>query len=300
MPMEPFLVNPPIRRMSVGRVARPGRSLIAFGLNPRRRKKARTMAQFEKAMRAIGQASSLSGLISPIKRTHRRKNPMKKGVVPPQLRPFLFKKRRKKALRRRRSTIKGVNPMRHRRRRSSRRRNPVVLGNPRRRRSARRSARRRFHRNPVVLGNPRRRHSSHRRYRRNPISIRKLGLPPVSEMLYLGLGAFAGRILVPNVLARVPMLSANPIVRAISRLGIVAVASIAAGKVFKSNGRFLAYGLLANQIPEVVNDVLAMTGAKLSDGNQELELYTTAAALPAAGAPGMGLYTLSDGQEMTF
>jgi len=68
--------------------------------------------------------------------------------------------------------------MRHRRKH---RRNPVVLGNPRRKH--RRNARR----NPVVLGNPHRR----RHYSRNPKFIGKLGLPPMKEVLFLGLGAYA-------------------------------------------------------------------------------------------------------------
>lgn len=185
--------------------------------------------------------------------------------------------------------------MKHRKRNSRGRfvkRNPVVLGNPRKRRASRRRARRSFRRNPVVLGNPRR----HRRsYRRNPAIVSKLGLPPVREILFLGVGAFAGRILIPNVLARVPFLTSNPIIRAVSRLGLIAVAGYAAKMVLKQNARMFTYGILANQAPEIVNDVLALTGTKLSDGNSELELYTSPSGyLPAAPASGLSLYTLGD------
>lgn len=194
--------------------------------------------------------------------------------------------------------------MRHRRKR---RKNPMVLGNPRRRRHSARRRVSRPHRknpytlsNPMVLGNPRRRHSR-RSYRRNPISVAKLGLPPAREMLYLGLGAFAGRLAVPFVLAKIPMLSANPVVRAVSRLGIVAAAGIAAKMVFKQNARMFVYGVLANQAPEIVNDLLSMTGTKLADGNQELELYTGMDPYqmrgPAPAAPGLSLFTLNEGEE---
>lgn len=193
--------------------------------------------------------------------------------------------------------------MRHRRKR---RKNPMVLGNPRRRRHAKRASRR--HRrnpyvlgNPMVLGNPRRHKRARRHYSRNPLSVAKLGLPPMKEVLYLGLGAFAGRLAVPFVLAKVPMLSANPIVRAISRLGIVAAAGMAARIVFKQNARMFVYGVLANQAPEIVNDLLSMTGTKLADGNQELELYTGSdpyqmGHAPSA-APGLSMYTLNEGEE---
>lgn len=201
--------------------------------------------------------------------------------------------------------------MRHRKRR---RKNPMVLGNPKRRRHARRNAKsHRKHRrnpfvlgNPYVLGNPRGRSSRRRRsYSRNPFSVAKLGLPPAREILYLGLGAFAGRLAVPLVLAKVPMLSTNPLVRAASRLGLVAVAGIAAKMVFKQNARMFVYGVLANQAPEIVNDVLSMTGMKLSDGNQELELYTGADPYQVNGgrgaAPALSMYTLNEGEEsMTY
>lgn len=283
MALEPFLVNPPVRRRS------PRRSLIAFGLNPRRRRARRNPFTRKLKILKSGKIAAFYParlpLTNPLKRKKRSRT---KGRVPPQLRAFLFKKGTKS---------QGDSPMRHRRKS---RKNPVVLGNPRRRRhSARRNPRRRHRRNPFVLGNPHRRRTR-RSYRRNPAIISKLGLPPAKEVIFLGLGAFAGRVLVPNVLARVPFLSSNPIIRAVSRLGLVAIAGYAAKMVMKQNARMFTYGLLANQVPEVVNDVLSMTGAKLSDGNQELELYTGADPYQmraAAPAPGLSLYTLSDGED---
>ena len=323
MPMEPFLVNPPIRR---------GRHLLAFGLNPRRRKKTRralsskglislyTVKTADQIARAKADPTKVvkrkpSGSYqvyvrreaNPLTRVHfpahtetlmrkkvsgkwgrkkARKNP-RKGVTPPWLKKFLFKKghgKRKRVLSRR-TPAKGASPMRHRRKH---RRNPVVLGNPRRKH--RRSARR----NPVVLGNPHRR----RHYSRNPKFISKLGLPPMKEVLFLGLGAYAGRIAIPQILARVAFLNSNPIIRGISRLGMVLAIGALSKPVLKQNAKMFTYGLLANQLPESVNDFLSLTGMKLADGNAELEMYT----MPAIPAPagGLGLYTLSDGEESTI
>jgi hypothetical protein len=251
MSMEPFLVNPPIRRKAGGR----RRSLLAFGLNPRRKK---------------------------VRAKRRKRGGPKKGVVPPQLRAFLFKSghRRKGATMKRRKHKK----------------NPVVLGNPRRRKHSRRSSRSHRRRNPFVLGaNPRRR--SHRRYSRNPLSMSKLGLPSMKDVLFLGAGAFAGRIGIPQVLARVPMLNQNAVVRGFSRLGLVAAAGFLASKILKQNGKMFTIGLLANQVPEVLNDFLSLTGIKLADGNDELGFYTGGGYLPPAPAKGMGMYTLTEGDE---
>lgn len=290
MALEPFLINPPIRR-------RFRRSAIAFGLNPgmpklsalRRRFLGRTRtARKNPFVRPllVGDNGIISGLYS-------SRNPFKRAS---------FKARKK----RRATPAQRSNPMRKKRNRRGQftRRNPVVLGNPRRKRSRSRrrnpvvlgNPRRRHRRNPIVLGNPHRRHRRHS-YRRNPAIISKLGLPPAREILFLGLGAFAGRVLVPNVLARVPFLNSNPVIRAVSRLALVAVSGYAAKMVLKQNARMFTYGVLANQVPEVVNDLLSMTGMKLSDGNDDLGLYTGRdpyQSLPAA-APGLSLYTLNDG-----
>lgn len=261
MALEPFLVNPPSRAR---------RPLLAFGLNPRRKKK--------------------------------RGGP-KKGITPAHLKKFLFKKGRKSLKKKRRAipaqvqekelqTMKAKRNRRGRfvRRSKSHRRNPIVLGsNPRRKR---RSSRRR--RNPIVLGaNPRRRRSSFRRsrrsYRRNPNIVRKFGLPSVSTMLWLGAGAFTGRLVIPQVLARLPILSANPVIRGVSRLALVAVGGFAAKMALGSKAENFTLGLLANQVPEVVNDFLSLTGVKLADGNSELDYNQV---------PGMGFYTAPT-QEQT-
>ena len=276
MPMEPFLVNPPIRR---------GRHLLAFGLNPRRRKSKKrnplTRVHFPAHTETL-MRKKVSGKWG---RKKARKSP-RKGVTPPWLKKFLFKKGHKKRALTRRTPAKGASPMRHRRKH---RRNPVVLGNPRRKH--RRSARR----NPVVLGNPHRR----RHYSRNPKFIGKLGLPPMKEVLFLGLGAYAGRIAIPQILARVAFLNSNPIIRGVSRLAMVLAIGALSKPVLKQNAKMFTYGLLANQLPESVNDFLSLTGMKLADGNAELEMYTMP-ALPGPQQGGLGLYTLSDGEESTI
>jgi len=275
MPMEPFLVNPPIRR---------GRHLLAFGLNPRRRKSKKrnplTRVHFPSHTETLFRKKT-SGKWG----RKARKNP-RKGVTPPWLKKFLFKKGHGKRVLTRRTPAKGASPMRHRRKH---RRNPVVLGNPRRKH--RRSARR----NPVVLGNPHRR----RHYSRNPKFIGKLGLPPMKEVLFLGLGAYAGRIAIPQILARVAFLNSNPIIRGVSRLAMVLAIGALSKPVLKQNSKMFTYGLLANQLPESVNDFLSLTGMKLADGNAELEMYTMP-ALPGPQQGGLGLYTLSDGEESTI
>lgn len=177
-----------------------------------------------------------------------------------------------------------------------RRRNPVVLGANPRRKSRRGRAHRR--QNPMILGaNPRRR----RHFRRhNPVlSTARIGLPPLSEILTLTGGALIARAGIPRVLVAVPFLSKNPIVRAFSRVGLVLAGGFLAKKALGDKAKVFVYGALANQLPEAVNDVLSLAGIKLSDGNQDLELYTMSGGPEEieAGEEEVSLYTVSDGDQ---
>lgn len=291
--LEPFLVNPPRRR----RKKNPGR-LLAFGLNPRRKRRAKKLSPI---LTDVGESVYRAAF----KRRKKRRNPLTRVHFPSHT-ETLFRASssgkwgRKRKKRRAVPAHKGVTSMRHRRKRKK---NPVILGaNPRRRRRVSARRRRSFRRrNPIPLGlNPRRRRSFRRRS--NPFlpSVSKLGLPPVKEMAWLAGGAVAARALVPRAMTALPILTKNPIVRGLSRLGIVAAAALLAKKALGQNARAFVYGALANQLPESLNDFLSLAGIKLSDGNAELELYTLSqgeAVEEMEYQPGMGLYTLSDGES---
>lgn len=163
------------------------------------------------------------------------------------------------------------------------------------------SSRRRRHSNPFVAVSRRRR--SHRRSRRsNPIvSVAKLGLPPVKEIMWLTAGAVSARMLVPRALTMLPVLSTNGYIRGASRIVISAAASFLAGKFLKGNAKPFIYGVLANQIPEAVNDVAAQAGFKLGmeDAENELSLgtYFGNENRPQLAAPEIGMYTGMEEEE---
>jgi hypothetical protein len=125
--------------------------------------------------------------------------------------------------------------------------------------------------------------------------ISKLGLPPIKEVMWLTVGAISARMLVPRALVMFPMLSTNGYIRAASRVGIAAVASLLAGKVLKGNAKPFIYGVLANQIPEAVNDIAAQAGFKLGleDAENQLALgtYWGNETRPALASPEVGMYT---------
>ena len=183
-----------------------------------------------------------------------------------------------------RSIHKGVTQMarhrkHHRRAKSHRRKNPIMLGaNPRR--SHRRS-------------NPIRRHRGH--YRSNPL---KLGLPPMKEVLWLSLGAVGAQMGVPKIITlaagALPIVGTNGYVRGATRVVIAAAASILARKVLKENAKPFIYGVLANQIPQAVNDIAAQAGFSLGleEPENQLSMYTySSPQLPNGAGRPMGMYT---------
>ena len=159
----------------------------------------------------------------------------------------------------------------------------------------------------VVSLNPKsRRRNSIRRfsYGRNPLAIvQKIGLPPVKEIALLGVGAVAAEAGIARALTMLPpIFSTHPIARAVSRLALVAAAGFAAQKILsRENAKAVLYGALANQAPKIVNDVLSLTGVKLSDGEDDLALYTLSAGEPQIGQgenqPTVGMYTMSEGDS---
>lgn len=252
--LEPFLVNPPIRR----------RKLVVFGANhpKKRRRNNPFLGKGFMAQKPAGASPKL-------------KSVMQKASV--------FRKAGLSA----KSALKKawrLNPMsKHRKKR----RNPVVLGsNPRRRKSYKR-------RNPVVLGsNPRRR--SFRRF--NPIGpLKALPLPTVKNMLALGAGSLAAGFVVPRVLIMVPFLGQKPIVRALSRIAIVAGLGFAAKKVAPAQAVVFTYGAVANQFNPTINDLLSAANVQfqLGDmGEEEVQMYYGGenAALPAPDQSGTAMY----------
>ena len=157
--------------------------------------------------------------------------------------------------------------------------------------------------NPYVAHSRRRRNPRHHR-RSNPLRLPKLGLPPMKEVAFLTVGAIAARMLVPKVLTMVPSLSANGYLRAASRVGISAVASLLAGKILKGNAKPFIYGVIASQFPEAVNDVATQAGFNLgmSDGENMLSLgtYYGNANRPALAAPELGIYTGMAAEDPEF
>ena len=128
------------------------------------------------------------------------------------------------------------------------------------------------------------------------MSIGKLGLPPMKEVLWLSVGAISARMGIPRLLTMFPVLASNGYIRAASRVGIAAAASMLARKVLKENSKAFIYGVLANQIPEAVNDIAAQAGFSLGmeDAENQLSMYTySSPQLPAGGGTGMGMFTAS-------
>ncbi len=279
MAKQSFFINPLTARR---------RKLVAFGFrsNPRRRKKRKnppTGVHFpahDETLFRVGKTGRWG---------RKKRKGARKGVTPPHLKKFLFKKRRKSPAHKGGSVMARRKKSHRRAARSHRRKhrkNPfqVALGaNPRRRRSSRRHAR-----------NPHRRARRHS-FMRNPLSLSKLGLPPFKEMAWLTVGALAARVGVPRVIAALPILNKNGYTRALSRVGITAAASLVAQKVLKGNAKTFIYGVVANQLPEAVNDVASEMGFHLGleDGENNLSLYTNSmpAGLPIHSDGGMGVYT---------
>lgn len=268
---QSFFINPARRR-----------KLVVFGgANPRRRRRGKnppTRVSFPAHTETLFRVGK-TGRWGHLKRK-KRSGGRKKGVTPKHLKKYLFKKRRSSPASKE-SSMKRKKSRRARRARSHRR-NPVPLGlNPRRRRRSRRGA---------FVARKRR-----GGFRRNPGVISKLGLPPVKEMAFLAAGAIAARIAVPRVLLMLPMLSGNGYVRAVSRVGLVGVASLLAQKALGSNARGFIYGAIANQLPEAVNDVAAQFGVKLGleEPENELSMYTMSLGqIEDRSAPeGVGIYT---------
>ncbi len=255
MPLEPFLVNPP-------------RRLLAYGLNPRRKKK---------------------------------KNPPTRVHFPPHD-ETLFRvaktgrwgKKRKKSVSKRRASPaqKGAEPMRKKTRKVRR----VKVSKARRAVSKRRSYRRR--RNPIILGaNPPRRIMRRRSsYTRNPLSLS--GLPTLKYLGAVTAGAVASNLIVARGLSFLPAaLTSNPIPRAATRLAVGVFGGMLIKKFMKSDTAATAW--LAVQMPKVMDDILSVAGVKLSDGEAEFALYTLSGGesggeLPAPSDAGMNLYTLSE------
>jgi hypothetical protein len=115
------------------------------------------------------------------------------------------------------------------------------------------------------------------------------------EIVWLSAGAVAARMLVPRALTLLPVLSSNGYIRAASRVAISAVASLLAGKVLKGNAKPFIYGVLANQMPEAINDIAAQAGFKLGmeDAENELSLgtYYGNDNRSALAQPEVGMYT---------
>lgn len=267
MALEPFLKNPPSRSAQ--------RRLVAFGfrgrsLNPKRRRR----------------------------KSRKGKNPPT-AVFFPAHKSTLFRVAKSGRWGHKRKKAKSL----HRKRRAS----PALKESPMKRSHRKKTRRAKSHRrrrqNPVAVVNRKRSRRSRRSYRRNPlISMGKLGLPPVREIVWLSAGAIAARMLVPRALTMLPMLSANGYIRGASRVAIAAVASLLAGKVLKGNAKPFIYGVLANQVPEAVNDVAAQAGIKLGleEAENELSLgtYYGNANRPALAAPGVGMYTGMEEAEL--
>lgn len=253
MALVPFLTNPP-------------RKMLAYGLNPKR------------------------------KRHHRRKkkNPLERVHFPPHD-STLFRR-------------KESGKWGHKKRRA----NPAKKGVAHMAKKAKRHKKvRRVHRkarakNPMVVFH-RRRHVARRRFA-NPFALGKItsriGLPPMKEIAFLGLGAVSANLGVSRALTALPpIFSTHPLARAASRLALVAAAGFVAQKALGKNERSKAflYGALANQVPLALNDVLSLTGVKLSDGEEELSLYTLSGGsyAPQIGEgtsnPTVGLYTMNEG-----
>lgn len=265
MALEPFLKNPPKRRR-----------LVAFGfrgrsLNPKRRKKKKnppTSVFFPAHKSTLFRVGKTGRWGSKRRKSSVRRKKLslhKRRAVPALKKESPMKRSHRKSRR-----AKSV------RRRRSRKHNPFVAVNRRRSRRSRRS-------NPILR-------------------MGKLGLPPVREIAWLSAGAIAARMLVPRALTMLPMLSSNGYIRAASRVAIAAVASLLAGKVLKGNAKPFIYGVLANQVPEAINDVAAQAGFKLGleDAENDLSLgtYYGNANRPALAEPEVGMYTGMESQEV--
>lgn len=261
MAKETFFINPLTPRR---------RKLVAFGLrNPRRKKRRKnppTSVHFPSHDETLFRVAS-TGRWGRKKRKKAKTFSRKRRATPVQGGHIMARKHKK--VRRARS---------HRRKM---RKNPfqVPLGsNPRRRR--------RHSRNPF--------RRARRSYRRNPLTLSKLGFPPFKEVAWLTVGALAARIGVPRAIAALPILNKNGYVRALSRVGLSALASLVASKALKGNAKPFIYGVIANQMPEAVNDVAAQMGVSLGleEGENNLALYTSSQPAGLLGADGdMGTYT---------
>ena len=103
----------------------------------------------------------------------------------------------------------------------------------------------------------------------------------MKEMLWLSLGAVGAQMGVPKIItlaaSALPIVGTNGYVRGATRVAIAAAASILARKVLKENAKPFIYGVLANQIPQAVNDIAAQAGFALGleEPENQLSMYTT-------------------------
>lgn len=269
MPLEPFLVNPP-------------RRLLAYGLNPRRKKKNppvrvhfpshdETLFRVSKTGRWGRKKRKKLSPGGTSARAKRRASPAHKGAEPMRK---TRKVRRVKRVKARRAVSKRRHSVR-------RRRNPIILG-----------------------ANPPRRMIRRRSYRRNPLSLSGWGLPSLKYVGAVTAGAVASSLVTARLLGFLPAaFTTNPIPRAASRLAVGVFGGMAIKKFLKSDTAATAW--LAVQMPKVADDLLSLAGVKLSDGEAELALYTLSGGesggeLPAPSSEGMNLYTLSEPEGVTI